>query len=201
MELPSFKIVLIALGVVFLILIVELVILFRKSPQAIPLVGEKLAPQIEVVSDLENFSVKLTDKKKLNKYIDEFGLFKKEGIKIRGTTGYQTIEGVVIHLTGTSGQDFFDEHLDKSGKLYYSVGAELRNGKLHLLVFIEPSLYEQKGQEEFARQFSISAVRGVFLTSRTSYEMNEKEKEAKGIALNQEISGSNSLLFIIKKTK
>lgn len=190
------KILLIALGVVCLILLVELYFLLKLG--VFPFFKKKEI--ISVVSDVPGFSVQLKDKKRLNQYIETFRLFKEGQVKIRGTSGYQTIEDIVIHLTGTSRQDFFDKHLDKTGKIYYSVGAEIRNGKLHLLVFIEPSLYEQKGSEDFSRRFSVLAVRGLFLTSKTSYEMDEKEKEEKRIALTQEIFGSNSL-FTIKKTK
>lgn len=195
MELPSFKIVLIALGVVGVVLLIELVILFKKSPQSIPIVGRKLVPQIEVLSELKDFSVELVDEKKLSEYIDKFGLFKNEGIKIRGTTGYQTAKNLVIRFVAKSEPDFFDEHMSKEGEVYAASRAWLSDDKLNLTVFIKPTLYGEKGANDFSRYFSTMTVRGLFLSSRLYQEMAETDKKA-GL---ENLYGEGSGLFFIAK--
>ena len=133
--------------------------------------------EIAVVSNVEGFEVKLKDKKALRAYINRFGLFEKNGVRLLGTSDYQTIQGIIFHLAGSHQDRFFDEHLSKNGRVYGSIGAEVREDKLHLLVFLDPSLYYQKGQEGFSRAFSIFSIRGLFLSSRFAFGMSGEDRD------------------------
>ncbi len=209
----KFKTHILVVLLIFFILIISLEVIFlfklqkRIEPSPSPhelketnVISPSIYPfskSIKVISEVKNFSLRLKNKKELIAYIQDFGLFKKDGVLLIGQTKPQSVNSILIHFSGDPQTVAFDEIVNPKIGRFAGSSAWVKNGVLHLRVFLLPSLYEQKGKDKFSHYLSIGVVRGLFLSSAKSRQMTPVGRREKLEELSRKI-GQTKLILVQK---
>jgi hypothetical protein len=107
---------------------------------------------VSAVSDIPGYELEIVDSKLLNHYLEDLGFKKGSSLIIFGEDNPQMINELIVHLTNKE-QHFLKAKVGEEGKVVYSIGNYLNNGKLHLLVYLGEDLSQEGVSLGFDRTF------------------------------------------------
>jgi hypothetical protein len=195
MKLPRWLIFL--LSAISLVILAEAVVLFRLKSQ--PPSPSQPKKTIAVVNRIGLADFRLADEAMLLSYLDEYRFWEKTG-PIALVLGAPNVDSssLVIELLDRQNpsERYLFQYQDRDGGIQQAAGLKIEEGKLHLLLYLRPTLWQSEEKERLDKRLNALLLRLVYML--THQEVKDLNDETLAAVVKEFLAGGKKFVEIQK---